>query len=76
MEATRQLAQTSQAALAQGTAELAGIQQQGRKYLEDYSAEVRGTLEAVRRDNEQLITGRPPRPGRPSSAWSRYRWSR
>jgi ABC-type transporter Mla subunit MlaD len=55
MEATRQLAQTSQAALAQGTAELAGIQQQGRKYLEDYSAEVRGTLEAVRRDNEQFI---------------------
>jgi ABC-type transporter Mla subunit MlaD len=55
MEATRHLAQTSQAALAQGTAELAGIQQQGRKYLEDYSAEVRGTLEAVRRDNEQFI---------------------
>ena len=55
LEETRHLAQASQAAIAKGSAQLAGIQRQGRQYLEEYSGQVRATLEAVRRDNEQFI---------------------
>jgi methyl-accepting chemotaxis protein len=54
-EETRQLARTTQEAIAQGSVELTGIQRQGREYLGEYSAQVRATLETVRRDNAQFI---------------------
>jgi ABC-type transporter Mla subunit MlaD len=55
MEETRQIAQTGQKAITDASKELAGIQEQGRQYLQVYSEEVRTTLAAVRSDNEQFI---------------------
>jgi len=55
MEETRLLATTGHAAIEQASVALAGIQQQGREFIERYSADIRETLAAVREDNEQFI---------------------
>ncbi|HUN34013.1 MAG TPA: hypothetical protein VMU95_18585 [Trebonia sp.] len=55
MEETRLLAQTSQQAIEEAGARLAGIQDQGRDFIAQFSREIQQTLAAVREDNEQFI---------------------
>jgi hypothetical protein len=55
MEETRLLAATSQQAIEQAGTRLAGIQDQGRDFIDKFSDEIRATLAAVREDNEQFI---------------------
>lgn len=55
MEQTRLLAETSQRAIEEAGTRLSGLQDQGREYLDEYSAEIQKTLTSVREDNEQFI---------------------
>ncbi len=56
MEQTKQLAETGHEAIERASDKLAGIQDQGRDFIDKFSTDIRDTLSAVRKDNEQFIS--------------------